>query len=129
MSAKGGSTARGKIATMSSGELAKAYEQAAEGYGQTIATDPDKANRFADVLARIYGEMRRRGVQGQSALLTLLHDRRPHVRYWAAVHALEFAPALGEPVLVELEKEGGVAGFNARYMLSEWRDGKLKLPE
>ena len=114
---------------MSSGELAKAYEQAAEGYGQAIASNPDMANRFADVLARIYGEMRRRGVQGQSALLTLLHDRRPHVRYWAAFHALEFAPGLGEPVLAALENEGGIAGFNARYTLSEWRDGKLKFGE
>jgi len=87
-----------------------------------------KANLQAEILAACYRELRGRGPRSQAALLTLLDDGDAAVRAWAGSHALEFAPHLAEPVLVELEGEGSLAAFSARMTLREWRAGRLVFP-
>ncbi len=86
-------------------------------------------NRAADCIARVYHELRSRGLEAQRLLLPLLNDPRPGVRSWAAAHALQFEPSAGEPVLRELAKDRpGLRGFSAEITLREWRAGRLKFP-
>jgi hypothetical protein len=87
-----------------------------------------KANPQAEIIAACYRELRCRGPESQAALLTLLDDGDAAVRAWAGSHALEFAPDLGEPTLVELESGGSLAAFSARMTLREWRAGRLVFP-
>jgi hypothetical protein len=87
-----------------------------------------KANPEAEIIAACYRELRGRGPRSQATLLTLLDDDDAAVRAWAASHALEFAPDLAEPVLIELEQGGSLAAFSARMTLREWRAGRLVFP-
>ncbi len=86
-----------------------------------------KANPEAEIIAACYRELRGRGSRSQAALLTLLDDEAG-VQVWAGAHALEFAPDLAEPVLIELEAGESLAAFNARMTLREWRAGRLVFP-
>ena len=78
------------------------------------------------MIASVYRELRRRGAQ--SSLLVLLDSSEPGMRCWAAAHAMDFAPAEGEPVLTALSEsdKSGLIGFDAKMTLREWRRGRLR---
>ena len=83
-------------------------------------------NRAADRLAEINRILIRAGKVG--ALVPLLDHDAPGVRGWAAAHLLPYRPELAEPVLVSIETEGGLEGFNAKWTLRTWREGTLRFP-
>jgi hypothetical protein len=110
-------------------ELLDMYVEAARGHGlATRHGDAVGANKQHDIIAAIYREIRKRGIDAQSALLALLDHDEPPVRMWAAAHALEFAPARGEAVLTDLLSEEGLEAFNAEMTLEVWRAGELRFP-
>ena len=87
------------------------------------------ANRAADLIAKVYAELRSADPDAQSASLVLLDHRDPAVRGWVGAHALDFAPEQGEAVLSALsEQYDGVVGFNAEMTLDVWRQGELRSP-
>jgi Domain of unknown function (DUF2019) len=94
----------------------------------TLSPDASSANSDADLIAAIYSELRRR--DERIALLPLLASGDLAVRSWAAAHALEFAPAHGEPVLAELASDDttGLIGFDAKWTLRTWHAGDLRFP-
>jgi hypothetical protein len=110
-------------------ELLAAYKDAARTHAAATESGDYKAgNKAADLLAAIYSELRRRGEDAQRALLPFLGDDDPGVRGWSASHALEFAPAEGEPVLRAMISLGGVFGLDAKTTLDEWEKGRLQFP-
>jgi hypothetical protein len=115
---------------LSDTELVGRYAAAAKTHGAaTAGADSVGANNAADVLAIIYRELRRRGAASQAMLVVLLDNLDPHVRMWAAAHALEFAPSQAEATLARLARgESGVARFDAAMTLREWKAGRLKFP-
>lgn len=109
--------------------LVAAYRKSAAEHGAaTEQGDHRTANRRHDLVADVYRELRRRGIDAQRELLQLLDDIDVYVRAWTAAHALEFAPDRGEPVLKVLATKGGVVGLNARLTLQEWAKGSLTFP-
>ena len=118
-----------EIETADAQTLVAAYRAAAVANGRaTEESDHRTANRQHDIVAAIYRELRKRGDSAQRELLALLDDINPHVRAWAAAHALEFAPDRGEPVLRRLANGAGVVGLNAEMTLREWTKGSLTFP-
>ena len=83
--------------------LAALYAETAAEYGRALEhLSARAANRQADRVMAIYKELRDRGADAQSALLPLLDHVDPHVRRWAAFHAIEFAPQQAEVTLTDL---------------------------
>lgn len=118
-----------KLKTRANADLIEEYRAAAALHGAaTESGDYRVANRNHDLVAEIYSELRVRGADAQRQLLILLDDVDPHVRGWAAAHALDFAPDRGERVLRRLVAEQGVAGLNAEMTLEEWSKGSLTFP-
>ena len=108
-------------------ELVQEYEQAAVAYGQALAAANSRAaNRAHDRIADAYRELRRRAAAAH--LLPLLKREDETVRSCAAAHALEFAPAQGEPVLREFASRPGRHRTPAEYALKAWREGTLEFP-
>ena len=108
-------------------ELISAYREAAARHGDATENgDYEIGNPMADIVAKVYSELRRRGEREQ--LLPLLADEAPGVRLWAAAHALEFAPLEAERVLTSLTDAGPLLGLSADTTLREWRAGRLKFP-
>jgi hypothetical protein len=109
--------------------LIEGYRQAARQHGDaTEIGDYKSANRFAESVATIFAELKRRGPQSQQLLLKCLEDPSPGVRLWAASHALEFAPAKAEKVLGDLSKGGRLVDVSAAVTLKEWHSGRLRFP-
>ena len=108
-------------------DLVQRYAEAACAHGRaTEAGDHATTNQASEVIAGVYRELRRRGVDAQSALLPLLHAAEPGVRLWAGSHALEFAPADGERALSALEDgPERLLAFSAKMTLRQWRSGCL----
>lgn len=110
-------------------ELLDIYVEAAITHGQSTLSGDKGANHKAyDVITGVYCELRKRGDQSISALLSLLDHEDRSVGTWAASHVLEFAPEQGELALERIAKTGGLLAFNAEMTLSEWRKGNLKFP-
>ncbi len=110
--------------------LVKRYAESAAAHGRASETGDHKAaNAAHDVLAGVYRELRRRGVDAQQALLPLLEDPELGVRGWAGAHALEFAPTEGERALSRIaEIPKSLVSFSAKMTLRQWREGKLRFP-
>lgn len=121
---------RPKLSELATISLIAAYRKSAERHGEaTEAGDYVTANREAGDLAVIYAELRLRGLESQQCLLPLLCDPEDRVRLWAAAHALEFAPSIGEQVLAKLaETTIGFVKMDANMTLKEWREGRLRFP-
>ncbi|NOK37816.1 DUF2019 domain-containing protein [Corallococcus exercitus] len=108
-------------------ELVQWYAEGSIAYGQALeAADSRSANRAHDKITGAYGELRNRSATLH--LLPLLKSENETVRTNVAVHALEFAPELGEPVLLWIAKRPGRNGIAAEYALKAWREGTLKFP-
>lgn len=110
--------------------IVERYERDAVAHGgYTESGDYKKGNRCAKRVAEAYAELRRRGCLAQRSLLVLLDHADPHVRGWAAAHALEFAPDDGEAALRALAADGdGIVAFNASMTLKTWEQGALTFP-
>jgi hypothetical protein len=110
-------------------QLIIAYREAAKRHGEaTTQGDHKAANESAELIAAIYSEIKRRGLDAKRQLLPLLHDLIPAVRLWAASHALEFSPNEGEITLEQISKNQGFLAFDAKMTLKEWRAGRLRFP-
>jgi hypothetical protein len=111
-------------------DLLEPYRHAANAHRQALLTgDYRTENPQADLIARIYGELRRRGRETQERLLGFLDGEEPGVREWAAAHMLELAPGRDAPVLDELvQSEPWPANTSAEMKLKAWRQGELKFP-
>ncbi|RKH69597.1 hypothetical protein [Corallococcus aberystwythensis] len=106
-------------------ELIQWYSEGSIAYGQALeAADSKAANRADAQVWGAYRELRNRGAT--SRLIPLLTSEDETLRTHAASHVLEFAPELGEPVLLWLAKRPGLIGFRAEYALKAWREGTLK---
>ncbi len=117
-----------EITQMADLELVTVYAAAA-AIADRLDVPATRQNRAADCLAAVYRELRRRGPDAQAALLPLVTDPNPGVRLWAAVHALEFDPARGEPVVAEAARsDPSLRGFSAQITLREWKAGRLRFP-
>jgi hypothetical protein len=121
---------QGELERANVDELVRRYAELASIHGaSTLAGDAPRTNRAAKGIAAIFRELRRRGLDAQRALLPLLSHDDLSVRSWAGAHALEFAPAEGEPALVRLaERSKDLVGFGAEIALREWRAGQLRFP-
>jgi hypothetical protein len=109
--------------------LIEHYRQAARQHGDaTEIGDYKSANRFAESVATIFAELKRRGPQSRQLLLKCLEYPSPGVRLWAASHALEFAPARAEQALGDLSKAERLVGVSAAATLKEWHRGRLRFP-
>lgn len=81
-------------------------------------------------LIAVYGELRRRGRDGQASLLDLLEHPEVGVRSAAATFVMEFAPEQGKPVLEAIVAGGGPRALSAEYRLKMWREGAaMPLPD
>jgi hypothetical protein len=120
----------GAARTASLGDLLDAYRLAAMNHrAASLAGEYKAGNPQADIIARIYHELRRRGPEAQNSLLDLINDDDPGVRAWAAAHVLEIEPERGVPVLEALaQSEPWPANTNAETTLQVWRKGELKFP-
>ncbi len=109
-------------------QLVARYVAGAKAHGESTMTGDPLQGSDADVVASVYRELRRR--ESESVLLVLLDSPDAGVRSWSAAHALEFAPAEGEPVLTALAeaRDSGLIGFSAEMTLQEWREGRLRFP-
>jgi len=109
--------------------LVETYRIAASDHGRASASGDYRAgNRAYKRLALAYRTLRERGPGSQAKLLHLLQDGDVGVQGWAAAHALEFSPAAGEAVLIELTAQPGHVAFSAKMTLQEWRAGRLRFP-
>ncbi len=109
-------------------ELVSAFAKAASEHGEFMeACDPKRANAKFRQMAKLYGEIRRRGIAAQRELLTLLTNDNPNIRSRAAEYALDFEPREGEKVLKEiLETQIGDLRLTARMTLEQWRKGEIR---
>lgn len=91
-----------------------------------LRDDPKRANRVFRKHHAYYKEIRDLP-EGQGALRTLMSAPEAPIRLLAATHSLRFAPAEAEPILVELERSGGLCAMDAKYTLLNFRAGRLDL--
>lgn len=106
------------------------YAEAAEAHGKATEAGRSRvANEAYEVIVTIYRELRRRGLDAQRKLLTLLDHPDPGVRGWAGSHVLDFAPDDGERTLLAMsETPRSFVSFSAKMTLKLWRTGKLTFP-
>jgi hypothetical protein len=118
----------GEIHAASGAYLVGVYAEAA-AVADRLEIPSRAQNAAAACVARVYRELRSRGLEAQRLLLPLLQDLHLGVRGWAAAPALEFEPSAGEPVLEAMAKDQrGLTGFEAKITLREWRTGRLRFP-
>ncbi|NRD53533.1 DUF2019 domain-containing protein [Corallococcus exiguus] len=116
-----------KFQKASIAELVQWYAEGSIAYEQALeAADSRSANRAQNKITGAYRELRIRGETSQ--LLPLLQSENETVRTNVAVHALEFAPEFGEPVLLWIAARPGWNRTPAYYALKAWREGTLKFP-
>ncbi|WP_168186193.1 DUF2019 domain-containing protein [Agromyces badenianii] len=87
---------------------------------------PSVANKLFDRNHAIH-KILRESDEGRRAISGLMNDDVDAVRLTAAVHTLQWDPVAAEHVLEDIEAGPGIVGFNAKWTLREYRDGKLDL--
>jgi len=109
-------------------DLVASFAETASEHGQFMAScDPKRANAKFDQMARLYGELRRRGGGAQRQLLALMKSDNPYIRLYAATYTLDFEPDQALPVLDEiLRTEEGTLKFTARMTLEQWHKGEMR---
>jgi hypothetical protein len=105
-----------------------AYVTAARAHGAaTKKGDDEAANRHHDELMAAFQSLRASAVDWPGILQDALSDSDPHVRCWAARHLLAVRPGPATSTLEELASRKGLAAFNAKMVLREWRSGRLEV--
>jgi hypothetical protein len=110
-------------------DVLRTYAASARAHG--VATengDYKKANREHDKVIVALHKLRSFGEAGHRALLDLLKDPQAHVRCWAATHLLDTHSERAVEILESLASSPGIVAFTARMVLSEWRNGELRIP-
>ena len=108
-------------------ELVTRFADAAKRRDEALLeADQGRANGWGVEMWEIRGELGRRN--DSHALLSLLDDDDPDVRFNAATVVLHFAPEQAEPVLVALTSLPVRASIDAKAMLDLWRQGRLPSP-
>jgi hypothetical protein len=108
------------------GSLLDEYTELAVLHGQALSEfDHKKSNQLHSRITKLYQRLRALGPDALNALLELLEHPDISVRCWAAAHALDFAPARGEPVLKKIAAEGPMPfRMSAETVLMGWRAGE-----
>ena len=109
-------------------DLVSTFAKTASEHGEFMAAcDPRRANAKFDQMAKLYGELRHRGLDAQRQLLPLLDSDNPHIRFHVATYALDFEP---EPAVQALKNilhmESGALRFDARMTLEQWHKGEIR---
>lgn len=82
-------------------------------------------NRLADRISAVYRQLKARGDEGMDAILTLVEDENPNVRFTAAVNTLKRRPETSLPVLqgmlADRSKRDGFLPVGV--MLNMWNQG------
>ena len=102
-------------------EILKLYRTAAE---RTSDSDPEKANMWQRKMHSYYKVLRSTR-EGRESIVSLLSDPSPHVRVWAAAHALQWAPEVSKSTLQAMRDGGGPCSFDAKMTLKEFEKGRL----
>lgn len=102
-------------------DLLALYKECAEGTGNS---DPQKANQKARKLHEYYRQLRA-SEEGRAGVISLLTDSSPHVRCWAAAHALAWDPNKAREVLEALRDGKGKCSFDAEILLEQFEKGQL----
>lgn len=90
--------------------------------------DGQKTNLIFEQLISVVKKLREESDHGESTLTQLVTDKNLFVVCYAATYLLPIHPESGEAVLSDLaEKDNGLAGFDAKTTLQEWKTGRLKL--
>jgi len=114
------------LQTLSVLELTGLYEKAGTAYGEALEHGTAKAaNKQYDVIAALEKEFKRRGSEGQEAVLRAMSHESRWVRLLAAGFTLHFDPPKAVPVLQEITLLRGTCGFTAGKILELWREGRL----
>lgn len=109
-------------------QLVEKYRELSARHGHSVEAGNHKAaNRDFDMIVAINKEFRMRGIEAYRQLLSLLNDREPGTRCWAATDVLAFAPQEGERVLAELAgMPKSLVGLTAEMTLQQWKAGAYK---
>jgi hypothetical protein len=108
-------------------QLETRFVKAATAHGlATLQGDHHRANREATKLERYHTEMQEDASLAALLLSTLLQNDNASVRTWAAAFALQQKLLVNEAI-DELEKTAqdktiGLVAFDAKMVLSRWRD-------
>ncbi len=86
------------------------YRDAAAGTGER---EPKKANEWHNKMHACF-KLLRETEAGRRGITSLISDRDPHVRCWAAAHSLQWAPEIARRVLEELRNRDEECGFAPR---------------
>ena len=113
-----------ELITATLARLIEVFQEAAHANASAIETGRHRvANRALELLVHLAGEIRRRGTQGEMALLQLLQSNDSQVRLWAASYSLDFSPVEAEEVLTELSAGPPSLGrLTAEMTLRDWRE-------
>lgn len=104
-----------------------AYVRAAVAHGTaTVQGDHEGANTAHEAIMTALDDMRTEVAEWPSMLAEALGHPDMSVRCWAATHLLEKSPVTACRVLRELAERKGIIAFNARMVLREWQEGRLK---
>jgi len=109
-------------------QLSAEFEKAATQHRRAFDEgDYRVSNKLSEFLDSLWGEFKRRGSEGQTAILNLMKRDDPGVRLFAAFRALSFAPDEAERVLQEVAAgPPSLTRLDAAMTLQEWRKGNLK---
>lgn len=105
-----------------------AYIAAARAHGAATESGNDEAaNKHYDELMDALRLLRASTSEWPGVLQGALANEHPHVRCWAATHLLTERPVPAASALEALASQRGIAAFNAKMVLREWRAGRLQL--
>lgn len=97
-------------------------------HGEGIRTgNYRRANSSHDRLMSIVQTLRQRDIIGTPAMLALLEDGDPSVRFWTASRCLTTAAEHARPVLEALAQDQGIVAFEAEMVLELWEKGELNI--
>ena len=108
-------------------DLVNDLKETALLYGESLETGDSKtANEASNRAACLKKNLVSKGVNGTSALLKLLGDSNPWVRYASASLCLDIDPERAYVVLQTLQSEPRAIGAAAYTILRMWETGPLK---
>ena len=114
---------------MDSMKLVYQYANAAEQHGiATVEGDYKSANRSHNRVLEALHRLDECEPDGRRRLDCLLGHSSSNVRVWAATHLLAVETERAIAALNEVAVQNGIIGGTARTVLSEWKNGTLRIP-